>query len=294
METEEIMDISERINDAAKPVNDPAGRMVKVIHEDTAIAIAADAGFPLAAIYQTALQKGIWPFRYLRNRSSLSAIDQLRICNSSILICGAGGLGGHVILLLARIGAGHLHTFDPDVFDASNLNRQMLAASGVIGKSKAETARERVAEINPAVGCTAYPRKISLGDIKALVPQVNVVADCLDTIQDRLLLEQWTKESGIPLVHTAVAGFEGQIMTIFPEDSGLKRIYGDMPSPSHSNNSPESIEGTPAPGPGVMGSLQAMEVIKILIGRGDILRHSLLHVNLLTSHFHRFNLAPNN
>ena len=108
---------------------------------------------------------------------------------------------------------------------------------------------------------------------------------------DRLILEKGAKSLQIPLVHGALAGFDGQVMTVFPEDQGLRLIYGKNPPPGKDPRSPEAILGVPALMPCLIGTLEAMEVLKILLGRGKLLRNTLLHVDLQEGEMNRFVFA---
>ena len=117
-----------------------------------------------------------------------------------------------------------------------------------------------------------------------------MVGDCLDNVPDRFLLERASKKLRIPLVHGALAGFEGQLMTIFPDDPGLKNIYGkaEVGASVNSSKSPESVLGVPAPTPSLIATLQVMEVLKIILKRGRIFRNILLHVDLEAGQMNEF------
>ena len=108
----------------------------------------------------------------------------------------------------------------------------------------------------------------------------DVVVDALDNIADRFVLESETKKLGVPLVHGALAGFEGQIMTIFPDDPGLKHLYGDEKVEKNDPKRPEAILGVPTITPSIISSLQAMEVLKIILKRGKVFRNIMVHVDL--------------
>jgi molybdopterin-synthase adenylyltransferase len=116
----------------------------------------------------------------------------------------------------------------------------------------------------------------------------SVVVDGLDNIKDRLVLDKGARGMGIPLVHGALAGFDGQIMTIFPEDRGLTPIYGHGEKSQKDPGSPEAVLGVPALMPSVIATFQCMEVIKILLGRKGILRNTMLHIGLATGELNRF------
>ena len=195
-------------------------------------------------------------------------------------IIGAGGLGGQVIILLARLGIGNLAVVDHDVFDETNLNRQALSSIDVIGKSKAETAKETVKTINPAVNVTAFYSRLNDSNAEEILTGHDAIVDALDNISDRFILEEYARKYKIPLVHGAVAGLEGQLMTIFPNDKGMENIYGKIKNSTLSEKSPVSILGVPAVTPAVIASYQVLEVMKILLKKENLLRNMLVYMDL--------------
>ncbi len=232
------------------------------------------SGLSFGDIYQRALLQGILPVRYLRNYSSVSIPEQLKLAQSTVVVVGAGGLGGQVLLCLARVGVGRLIVIDPGRFEESNLNRQALCSLSTLGRTKTLTAKNTVAEINPGVEVQIHPVRLTSENQSQLLASADVVVDALDNIKDRMVLETGSKHAGIPLVHAAIEGFFGQLMTIFPQDPGLRSIYGTDPSQPASGlgNLPMTALS--------VATLQAMEVIKILLNRGQLLRHKMLTVEL--------------
>ncbi|MBW1806263.1 MAG: HesA/MoeB/ThiF family protein [Deltaproteobacteria bacterium] len=234
------------------------------------------------------MELGFYPYRYLRNRETISLEEQLKLLRSRVAVVGAGGLGGNVVLLLARLGIGQLVVVDQDAFDETNLNRQALCHVTSLGKSKSREAAETVSSINPGVNVLPYQKKLDISNASEMLTGSDVVVDALDNIPDRFTLEEACKKLGIPLVHGALAGFEGQIMTIFPGDPGLKHLYGNGNTGSDRAKSPESVLGVPAPTPSLIATIQVMEVIKIILNRGKILRNIMLHVDLETGEMNKF------
>lgn len=192
-------------------MTDPAERQVRVLEEAPARQIADRYDCDLGDIYAAALEQGVWPYRYLRNRDILSASEQLQLAKSSAAVIGSGGLGGTVILLLARIGIGSLTVVDGDVFDETNLNRQALSEISNLGSPKVEEAGKKVADINPAVKMTIHRTAIEASNIESILSGVQVVVDALDNIPDRLMLCKTSQKLNLPLVHGALAGFDGQV-----------------------------------------------------------------------------------
>ena len=259
-------------------------------------AAASRFGLTIHDVYMEALGIGIYPCRYLRNRGSISCEEQLTLGNRCVAVVGAGGLGGHVVLLLARAGLGHLVVVDNDRFDETNLNRQALSSGEALGRFKAEEAARVVGSINPGVRVTPHPLKIDGFNAAQLLKDADVVVDALDNIPDRLVVEDASKSLGIPLVHGALAGFKGQVMTIFPKDPGFEKIYGPR-RPDQRNTGkdraqgPEAVLGVPTPTPALIAALQATEVIKIVLKRGNLFRNGVIRVDLETGDMHHFTFA---
>ena len=224
-----------------------------------------------------ALENGIVPERYQRNVGTIGLNGQATLLRSKIAIIGLGGLGGTVVELLARMGIGHIVVVDGDVFEESNLNRQILCRENNLGLSKAEAAVERVKNINQGIKVTAHFTLVKEENIGEIIDGADVVVDALDNIPARFLVEKMAKKKGIPLIHGAIAGFAGQILTIFPEDKGLQGIYGSK------DNLPDSgIEtelGTPSITPAMVASWQVLEAIKVILKKGGLLRNKLLYID---------------
>lgn len=235
-----------------------------------------------------ALEQGVVPDRYQRNIGTIGLEGQTRLLSSKIAIIGAGGLGGGVVELLARMGIGHLVVVDGDVFEESNLNRQILSQEDNLGLSKAQAAVERVKNINCGIRVTAHFTLITEENIGKIVDGADAVVDALDNIPSRFIVEKMAKKKGIPLIHGAVAGFTGQVLTIFPEDKGLERIYG----PIHKlpGSTIERELGTPGPAPAMVASWQVQETIKILLKKGKPLRNRLLYIDGLEGRVDIINL----
>lgn len=283
-----MTNIAELIERCAGTTMDAAGRAARVISEAQAIDIARTSRCDVYAVYHQAMARDVWPERYLRNRASLTLADQIRLLETSAGVVGAGGLGGQVILQLARIGVGHLRIIDDDVFEETNLNRQVLSSRHVLGKSKAAVAGERVDDVNPGVRVTVIKDRLTEKTAENILEGLDIVVDALDTIKDRLLLSDTARHLDIPMVHGAVAGFEGRVMTFFPEDPGVDVLYGQERNPDEAGPAAEALMGTPAFAPAVVATLQAVEVVKIALGKGEPLRHSMQYIDLLRGHYQRF------
>ena len=171
-----------------------------------------------------ALGAGVVPQRYARNVGSLGLDGQRRCLAACAAVVGLGGLGGHVVESLARLGVGRIIGVDPDRFTEDNLNRQLLAARDTVGQPKAEAAAARVAAVNCAVEFTAHVA--SLADLDdAALRGCSVAFDCLDSIAARRLLAGRCAAAGVVLIHGAIAGWAGQVGTCPPAGDLFDKLY---------------------------------------------------------------------
>ena len=269
-----------RIREKAISIIDPAGRPVQVLKDHDVLAIADEYKWSVRDVYCEMLKKGFYPYRYIRNLDAISPEEQLKLAESKIAVIGAGGLGGNVILLLARVGIGSLAVVDQDVFDETNLNRQALCNVNTLGMPKAYAAVSAIAVVNPGVKIFPHRIKLDASNCEGILAGSDVIVDALDNVPDRFLLEGAARKLGIPLVHGTLAGFEGWIMTIFPGDPGLKNIYGANEAKHIDRESPQAVLGVPGVTPFLIAAFQAMEVLKILLGRGNIFRDRMIHIDL--------------
>ncbi len=211
------------------------------------------------------------PERYARNRGTFSGRDQSMLFGSRVCIVGLGGLGGAVTEILSRLGIGALTLVDGDVFEESNLNRQILSTTQNLGASKATAAQSRVRQINPSVQTRIHDELLDAQNAARFIEDADVAVDCLDNLKTRFVLEKAAKVAGIPLVSAALAGTYGQITTIFPQDQGLALIYG--PEDQVPVKGAEAALGTLPYTAMAMASLECSEFTKILLKRGSLLRN---------------------
>jgi len=231
---------------------------------------------PLKEIEILALQNQIIPERYQRNIGTVGLEGQITLLQSQVAILGLGGLGGSVLEMLLRWGVGDLVVIDGDIFTDSNLNRQALSHSANLGISKAEVARLRGAEVNPAVELKAYAVTADEQNLPRMLQGCHAVVDGLDNIRTRFVLEKACRSLKIPLVHGAVAGFMGQVSSIFPEDAGLEAVYGSQNVVEYGA---EKDLGTPCVTPTAVAAWQVSEVVKILLGWESTLRNKILFID---------------
>jgi len=275
-----IVELSEQITDTA-------GIRLSVLSRESAGRISSVTGKPLYTIYREALEEGVHPLRFIRNRNTITTDEQLVLSRAVVAVAGAGGLGGNVLMLLARLGIGSLIVIDSDSFDETNLNRQAFCTEASIGSLKALEAERAIAEINPGVSVRTITKRLGHENAIESLQGADMVVDCLDTIKDRFMLEEAAKALGIPLVHGAIAGFEGQVMTVFPEDRGIELIYGKAPGRKRPYPTPEAELGVPAVTASIIAGMEVMEVIKVLLKKGEPVRNEMLYVDVLAPLIHR-------
>lgn len=253
---------------------------IPIISTDKVIGLAEKYHLSLREVEIAALQQNILPARYERNYDSISFSEQIRLLNSTVAVVGCGGLGGYIIEMLARLGIGNLIVIDGDIFNESNLNRQLLCTKNVIGEGKAETAAARIKHINSSISTKTYSQFINSENIAQLIQETDIVVDALDNIPSRFDLQQSCFRLKIPLIHGAINHFNGQVSTILPGDKGLKSIYGSLENYLEINKNRKI--SVPSFSPAMVASFQVAEVTKVLLKRGTLLRNKLLLINLET------------
>ncbi|MCU0601309.1 MAG: HesA/MoeB/ThiF family protein [Desulfobacterales bacterium] len=251
--------------------------------------ISRRSGAPGREIEIAALENGIVPERYARNMRTFSLADQAALLKAHAAVVGLGGLGGAVTEILARMGVGRLTLVDGDRFEDSNLNRQLLSSIAHLGHLKAEAARQRVDQINPSVGCRGSAEFLTPENAPELLAPCDVVVDCLDNLPARFMVEDACRQAGRPMVSAAVAGTSGHVTTIFPEDRGLRLIYGE---PQHLPlKGAETALGTVPFSVIFLASLECAEVAKIILKKGSPFRNKLLVADLTDGVIEVMNLA---
>ena len=227
------------------------------------------------------LQAGYLPARYQRNQQMITTGQQLKLLQSKVAVVGCGGLGGYILEQLARLGVGQIIAIDPDVFEEHNLNRQLLSSVALLGRSKAEAAEERISEINPAVRVGSITAALTKENGQEMLGSVDMVLDAVDNVPTRLDLVEVCGQLNIPLVHGAIAGWNGQVATVYPGDDTLHKLYGNW-----SGDVGSATElGNPSFTPAVVASLQVAEACKLLLGQGSPLHKRSLLINLLDMQF---------
>lgn len=210
--------------------------------------------------------------RYSRNLPAVSAEEQAALAHKRVLVVGCGGLGGYLIEYLARMGVGGITAVDGDVFEPSNLNRQLLSTQALLGTSKALAARDRVRAINPGVRIEAVEAFLDKDNADRLVQGHDLVLDALDSAPARLILEDACARAGTAIVHGAIQGWSVQV-SVVPAGSGLlRRLYGSAKAPAEKTSLPFT--------PPFCAAVQAAEAVKLLCGRPSELEGKLLLADL--------------
>jgi len=216
------------------------------------------------------------PWRHSRSLGTVGWDGLARLLRSTVAVVGLGGLGGYVVEGLARMAVGHLILIDGDVFAEHNLNRQLLSTEDGLGRSKAEVARERVIAVNSTVSVTTYDEFVTIETLPARLEHADVLVDCTDRLPIRFVMQEVARTAKLPMVHGAIAGYIGQVMTILPGDEGLRALYGDRDIPDRGI---EVELGNPAATPMMVAAWQVQETIKLLLGQGTLLRNRMLFMD---------------
>lgn len=187
--------------------------------------IADITDLSVRAVELFALGRGILPVRYEKNLGTVGMEGQRRLLENTAAVIGLGGLGGHVVESCARVGIGMLLMVDPDRFEETNLNRQLLAVEESLGQQKAEAAIERVRQVNPGVVCIGAIRRVQQLEAD-FFGRCSVVFDCLDSVAARHTLAEKCAQADTVLVHGAIAGWSGQVALCRPGAGLMEKLYG--------------------------------------------------------------------
>jgi adenylyltransferase/sulfurtransferase len=212
---------------------------------------------------------------------------QRKLKSSSLLLIGAGGLGSPLALYLAAAGVGHIGIVDADVVDESNLQRQVLHGTGSLGKRKVDSARERLSDLNPCIDLTTYDEPFTSANAMAIARDYDIVVDGTDNFPTRYLSNDVCVFLGKPNVYGSIFRFEGQVSVLWAEKGPCYRCLHPEPPPP--GMVPSCAEGgVLGILPGVIGSLQATEAIKLITGIGAPLIGRLLTYDALAMRFREF------
>ena len=229
--------------------------------------------------------------RYQRHLSlpEVGEEGQLKLLDAKVLLLGAGGLGSPAALYLTAAGVGTIGIIDMDVVDESNLQRQILHNVDRVGDRKVDSAKKTLTALNPDVNVVTYDARLGADNIMEILAGYDVVVDGADNFPSRYLLNDASVKLGIPVVHGSIFRFEGQV-TVFDPRNGP--TYRDMlPEPPPSEFAPSCAEaGVLGVLPGIVGSIQALEAIKLILGLGEGLSGRLVAFDALDMTFREYRL----
>jgi adenylyltransferase/sulfurtransferase len=212
---------------------------------------------------------------------------QMVLKQSRIFIAGAGGLGSAIAFYLAAAGVGTLVIVDNDRVALSNLNRQILHGVPDLDRYKVDSAREKLARLNPHIKIETSTRTIDAQSAPQLAAGCNLVIDALDNVATRLIINKVAVDGKIPLVHGAIHGFEGRVLTVIP---GQSACLACMRRPATEKPGTFPVLGT---APGLIGTLQATEAVKCLLNIGKLLSGRMIHFDGLTMTCKEFRVNMN-
>ncbi|QIA07934.1 HesA/MoeB/ThiF family protein [Draconibacterium halophilum] len=218
--------------------------------------------------------------------SEIGKTGQKKLKNSRVLVIGAGGLGSPLMVYLAAAGIGNIGIVDDDIVSTSNLQRQILYTSAEVGQIKVEIAGQKLKALYPEIEIQTFDTKLDESNAEDLFQQYDVIADCTDNYKTRQLIG--TKSAGLnkPLAFASVLNFEGQI-SVFNYKNGP--VYGDLfPTTPQDGVYNEDDIGLLGVLPGITGTLQANEIIKIITGYGEVISGKLLVFNIRDNRFNLF------
>jgi molybdopterin/thiamine biosynthesis adenylyltransferase/rhodanese-related sulfurtransferase len=216
---------------------------------------------------------------------------QKKLLDAKILLLGAGGLGSPAALYLAAAGVGTLGIVDMDDVDASNLQRQILHNVDRIGDRKVDSAKKTLTMLNPDVDVVTYDTRLDASNIMEIIAGYDVIVDGADNFPSRFLLNDASVKLGIPVVHGSIFRFEGMVSVFHPLEGPTYRDMVSEPPPAEL--APSCAEaGVLGVLPGIIGSIQALEAIKVVLGLGEPLIGRILSVDTTEMEFRVFNLRP--
>jgi len=207
--------------------------------------------------------------RYQRQMLIFGETGQEKLKGAKVFIAGAGGLGSSVAIYLAVAGIGKIAIADHDTVELSNLNRQILHRDSEIGRKKADSAGEKLTGLNPNIEVVVTSLTIEPGNVDKLVGDADLIVDAMDNFPTRYLLNKAALTRNVPFFFGAVNGFYGQTTTIIPGKTACLRCIFPAPPPA-------AVFPVVGATPGIIGCIQATEVIKYIVGSGSLLENRLL------------------
>ncbi len=232
--------------------------------------------------------------RYSRHiiLEQMGGAGQEKLLGSKVLIIGAGGLGSPAAMYLAAAGVGTLGLVDADDVDLTNLQRQIIHHTPDVGTPKVDSAKAKLEVINPDVNVRTHPVWAKAANLRPIVREYDFVIDGTDNFAAKFLINDACILEGKPFSHGGILRFDGQLLTVLPGKTTCYRCIFDSPPPANAVPSC-SQAGVLGVLPGVIGSLQATEAVKYLLGLGDLLTDTLLTYNALKMEFRKVQMRRN-
>ena len=222
----------------------------------------------------------------------IGKVGQKKLLRGRVLVIGAGGLGSSAGLYLAAAGVGTIGIVDSDKVELSNLNRQVLHGSNDLGRQKVLSAAATLRKVNPDVNVHTYNTRATAENIGEMIREYDFVVDATDNFAGKFLINDACYFERVPLSHASALGMDGQIMTVLPGESACYRCV--LPEPPAEGTVPCSAEaGILGAVPGVIGTLQASEAIKFILGTGELLVNRMLIYEGLTGIFREVGIERN-
>lgn len=230
------------------------------------------SGAPMPEKHET---MNYWEF-VDRQTGILNKNEQLKLKNSQITIIGCGGIGGAAAEMLARMGVGKLRIVDKDVFEISNINRQLMSNTKNIGRPKTEVTQEELLAINPSLKIESFNEKLTDENVHEILNESNIIVDALDNLLTRIIVSRCSNDLDIPFIHGAIHGTMGQVTVITIHTPSYEELFK---LPSHGKkltqeniarimNLNKEVPPVIGPVPNIVGCIQAFEAVKIVTGKG--------------------------
>jgi molybdopterin-synthase adenylyltransferase len=214
-----------------------------------------------------------------RQKGILSKEEQLKLKKSQIAIIGCGGIGGAAIEMLARMGVGRLRIVDKDVFDLTNLNRQLMSNLKNVGKPKTGVTEHEIRSINPFLEVKAFNEELNHKNVSKIIKGSDLVVDALDNLLSRVVVSRCARKLDIPFIHGAIHGIMGQV-TVFSRETPTYEELFKLPSSGNKltnemvakvNKLDQEVPPVIGPVPNIVGCLQASEAFKLIIEKGKLI-----------------------
>lgn len=228
--------------------------------------------------------------RYSRNIiiENIGIEGQNKLLDAKVLVSGVGGLGSSVIASIASMGIGTIGLLDHDNVEISNLNRQHIHSYNNIGKEKVFSAKEWINSYNPDIKVDTYKIKFDETNYNDILENYDIVVDCFDSFRSKFVLNKACFSRNKILIHGGVTEFYGQVMTIIPNKSAcLSCLFGNFDL----KHTP--LQGVIAPAVGIIGSIQAMEILKVILKKDNILINCFLSYDGINQKFRKINIDRN-